>query len=118
MSRNIYIFGSNYEEQICYFHSIFAYKPITNTVWVRARLCTLQQKVHSTRSTASDKDYQLLGYDRWFSPGTLASSTTKTVRYDIASDNMIFYNTKWIHNSHNAKNTYNTIVKRKWTTRQ
>ena len=27
-----------------------SYKPITNTAWVRARLCKLQNKVHSTRS--------------------------------------------------------------------
>jgi hypothetical protein len=27
---------------------------------------------------------QLLAHDRWFSPGTLASSTTKTGRHDIA----------------------------------
>jgi hypothetical protein len=39
--------------------------------------------VHSTRS-ASDKVYQLLAHDRWFSPGTPASSTTKTGRHDIA----------------------------------
>jgi hypothetical protein len=26
----------------------------------------------------------LLAHGRWFSPGTLASSTTKTVRHDIA----------------------------------
>jgi hypothetical protein len=32
----------------------------------------------------SDKVYQLLGHGRWFSPGTLASSTTKTGRHDIA----------------------------------
>jgi len=32
---------------------------------------------------ASDKVYQLLAYDRWFSPGTLASSITKTGRHDI-----------------------------------
>jgi len=25
------------------------YKPITNTAWVRARLCKLQKRVHSTR---------------------------------------------------------------------
>jgi hypothetical protein len=36
--------------------------------------------VHSTRN-ASDKDYQLLAHDRWFS---LASSTTKPGRHDIA----------------------------------
>jgi hypothetical protein len=28
--------------------------------------------------------YQLLAYGRWFSPGTPASSTTKTGRHDIA----------------------------------
>ena len=44
-----------------------AYKPITNT-----RL-----------AAASDKVYQLLAHGRWFSPGTPASSTTKTSRNDI-----------------------------------
>jgi len=39
--------------------------------------------VHSTRN-ASDKVYQLLAHGRWFSLGTLASSTTKTDRHDIA----------------------------------
>jgi hypothetical protein len=38
--------------------------------------------VHSTRS-ASDKAYQLLAHGRWFSPGTPASSITKTGRHDI-----------------------------------
>ena len=33
---------------------------------------------------ASDKVYQLPAYGRWFSPGTPASSTTKTGRHDIA----------------------------------
>jgi hypothetical protein len=57
-----------------------SYKPITNTVWVRARLCKLQKRC--TRLTdASDKVYQLLVHGRWFSP---ASSTTKTGRHDIA----------------------------------
>ena len=38
-----------------------------------------------TRLTAaSDKVYQLLTHGRWFSPGTPASSTTKTGRHDIA----------------------------------
>ena len=59
------------------------YKPITNTAWVRARLCKLQKTVHWTRN-ASDKVYQLLAYGRWFSPGTPASSTTTTGRNDIA----------------------------------
>jgi hypothetical protein len=39
--------------------------------------------VNSTRS-ASDKVYQLLAHGWWFSPGTPASSTTKTDRHDIA----------------------------------
>ena len=38
-----------------------------------------------TRLTVtSDKVYQLLAHGRWFSPGTPASSTTKTRRHDIA----------------------------------
>jgi hypothetical protein len=32
----------------------------------------------------SDKVYQLHAHGRWFSPGTPASSTTKTGRHDIA----------------------------------
>ena len=35
-------------------------------------------------AAASDKVYQLLVHDRWFSPGTLASSTTKIDCHDIA----------------------------------
>jgi len=35
-------------------------------------------------AAASDKVYQLLVRGRWFSPGTPASSTTKTGRHDIA----------------------------------
>jgi hypothetical protein len=50
--------------------------------WVRAQLCKLQKNVHSTR--LADKVYQLLAQGRWFSPGTPASSTTKTGRHDIA----------------------------------
>jgi hypothetical protein len=57
-----------------------SYKPITNTTWVRARLCKLQ-KGCTRLGTASDKVYQLLAHGRWFSP---ASSTTKTGRHDIA----------------------------------
>jgi hypothetical protein len=34
--------------------------------------------------TASDKVYQLHARGQWFSPGTPASSTTKTGRHDIA----------------------------------
>jgi hypothetical protein len=35
-------------------------------------------------TVASDKVYQLLAHGQWFSPGTPASSTTKTGRHDIA----------------------------------
>jgi hypothetical protein len=35
-------------------------------------------------AAASDKADQLLAQGRWFSPGTPAFSTTKTVRHDIA----------------------------------
>jgi hypothetical protein len=34
-------------------------------------------------AAASDKVYQLLAQGQWFSPGTPASSTTKTGRHDI-----------------------------------
>jgi hypothetical protein len=38
-----------------------------------------------TRLTAtSDKAYQLLAHGQWFSPGTPASSTSKTGRHAIA----------------------------------
>jgi hypothetical protein len=60
-----------------------SYKPITNTAWVRARLCKLQ-KGCTRLAAASDKVFQLLAHGRWFSPGTPAYSTTKTGRHDIA----------------------------------
>jgi hypothetical protein len=41
--------------------------------------------VADTRLAAAiDKVYQLLVHGLWFSPGTPASSTTKTGRHDIA----------------------------------
>ena len=52
-------------------------------MWVRARLCNLQ-KGCTQLTAASDKAYQLLAHGRWFSPGTPASSITKTGRHDIA----------------------------------
>ena len=60
-----------------------SYKSITNTTWVRARLCKLQ-KGCTRLATTSDKVYQLLAHGRWFSPSILVSSTTKTGRHDIA----------------------------------
>jgi len=45
----------------------------------------LNYKKGRTRlAVASDKVYQLLAQGRWFSPGTPASSTTKTGCHDIA----------------------------------
>jgi hypothetical protein len=70
-TQNIYIFYTD------------LYKPITNTAWVHARLCKLQ-KGCTRLAAASDKVYQLLAHGRWFSPGTPASSTTKTGCHDIA----------------------------------
>ena len=51
--------------------------------WGRARLCKLQ-KGCTRLAAASIKVYQLLAHGRWFSAGTLTSSTTKTCRHDIA----------------------------------
>jgi hypothetical protein len=46
---------------------------------------TKEYKKGCTRlAAASDKVYQLLAHGRWFSPGTPASSTTKTGHHDIA----------------------------------
>ena len=60
-----------------------AHKTITNTTWVRVRLYKLQKGCIQL-AAASDKVYQLLGHGWWLSPGTPASSTTKTGRHDIA----------------------------------
>jgi hypothetical protein len=60
---------------------ITSYKPITNVGWVRALLCKLQ-KGCTRLAAASDKAYQLLARDRWFSPGIHALSTTNTGRHD------------------------------------
>jgi hypothetical protein len=46
-------------------------------------LCKLQ-KGCTRLAAARDKVYQLLAHGRRFSPGTPASSTTKTGRHDIA----------------------------------
>ena len=52
-------------------------------MWVPDLLCKLQ-KGCTRLAAASDEVYQLLAHDQWFTPGTLASSTTKTGRHDIA----------------------------------
>jgi hypothetical protein len=51
--------------------------------WIRVRLCKLQKRC-TQLAAASDKVYQLIAHGRWFSPGTPASSITKTGRHDIA----------------------------------
>ena len=62
-----------------------SYKPITNTAWRGFVPGFANYKKGCTRlATASDKVYQLLAHGRWFSPGTPASSTTKTGRHDLA----------------------------------
>ena len=66
-----------------------SYKSITNTAWVRARLYKLQKEC-TRLAAASDKIYQLLDHGRWFSPGTQASSTTKTGRHDIILLKVVF----------------------------
>jgi hypothetical protein len=59
-------------------------------VWIRARFvnykkgCTRLAAASDRLAAASDKDYQLLAHGRWFSPGTPASSITKTGLHDIA----------------------------------
>jgi hypothetical protein len=60
-----------------------SYKPITNTAWVRARLCKLQKGALDSQPQVIKVD-QLLAHGRWFSPGTPAYSTTKTGRHDLA----------------------------------
>ena len=42
------------------------------------------KKGYTRLEAASDKVYQLLAHGQWFSPGTPASSTTKTGHHDIA----------------------------------
>jgi hypothetical protein len=42
------------------------------------------KKGYTRLAAASDKVYQLLAHGWWFSKGTLASSTTKTGRHDVA----------------------------------
>jgi hypothetical protein len=49
-----------------------------------AYLTSTLQKGCTRLAAASAKVYQLLAHGRWFSPGTPASSTTKTGRHDIA----------------------------------
>jgi hypothetical protein len=63
---------------VLYKHCSFFPDPLTNMA------TTGKWKVLYRLASASDKVYQLLAHGRWFSPGTAASSTTKTCRQDIA----------------------------------
>jgi hypothetical protein len=55
------------------------------TCYIPFAPCFVNYEKGCTRLTAaSDKVYQLLAHGRWFSPGTPASSTTKTGANDIA----------------------------------
>jgi hypothetical protein len=74
--------------------------------WIRARLCKLQKGC--TRLAAeSDTVYQLLAHDRWFSPGTPASSTTKAGRHEIAE---ILLKVALKHQKSNKKNLKSTYI--------
>ena len=59
-------------------------------------------------AAASDKVYQLLAHGQWFSPGTLASSTTKIGRHDIAK---ILLKVALKHQKSNQINQNQTIHK-------
>jgi hypothetical protein len=57
----------------------------TNLLPIRRGFAPCFVDYNKTRlAAASDKGYRLLAHGRWFSPGTPASSTTKTGRHDIA----------------------------------
>jgi hypothetical protein len=60
--------------------------------------------------SGGDKVYQLLAPCRWFSPGTPASSTTKTGRHDIAEILLNVAITKNVY-----KSNFNNIKKWKKT---
>jgi hypothetical protein len=49
----------------------------------RSRSFANYKKGCTRLAAASDKVYKLLAHGQWFSPGTPASSTTKTGRHDI-----------------------------------
>ena len=68
-----------------------SYKPITNTAWVRARFYKLQKRC-TRLAAASDQVYKLLAHGRWFSPGTPASSTTKTGSHDDIAESGVKHN--------------------------
>ena len=66
------------------FHCIYLCIEYLKLVMLNLNTHTLITKRCTWLAAASDKVYQLLAYDRWFSQGPLASSTTKTGRHVIA----------------------------------
>jgi hypothetical protein len=59
--------------------------------------CKLQ-KGCTRLAAASDKAYQLLAHGRWFSPGTPASSTTKTGHHVfVCEDVLTVSSAHWLH---------------------
>ena len=67
-----------------WFQSTHDYANLVNE-WLTSAVGLGQSIKGCTRlAAASDKVYQFLTHGRWFSPGTPASSTTKTGGHDIA----------------------------------
>ena len=67
-----------------------------NTAWVCAQLCNLP-KPQMTKFTS------YFSHGRWFSPGTLASFTTKTCRHDVTEILLkVMLNTKNHHNHYHV----------------
>jgi hypothetical protein len=54
---------------------------------------------------ASDKVYQLLVHGRWFSPGTPASSTTKSGRHEILLKVALNTKNQILQNNYTLKKT-------------
>jgi hypothetical protein len=72
----------------------FAFATVTSRGG-KYELCFYDCKYIYNKLRASDYVYQLLAHGRWFSPGTPASSTTKTSRHDIAEILLkVAFNTK------------------------
>jgi hypothetical protein len=71
--------GYSSENETCYIKYEFEFE---FEFWCLTPLSAIFQLYRF--AAASDKVYQLLAQGRWFSPGTPASSTTKTGRHDIA----------------------------------
>jgi hypothetical protein len=73
----------------------------------------INYKKGCTRLAAtSDKAYQLLAHGRWFSPGTPASSTTKTGRHDVAE---ILLKVALKHQKSIKSYSFREMREQKWT---